>query len=117
MNTPSEGTSRPPFTSMTPTPQTPSGTPVEVPDARWKAIRDDLAARGVAATPELVSSEQVTWNNGALGCPAPGRSYTQAVVEGMRVVVSVAGTTYDYRFGTTDSPLLCDPSGHPASTP
>ncbi|MFB7894258.1 hypothetical protein ACFC1I_18800 [Microbacterium sp. NPDC056044] len=98
---------RPPFASASPGPLAPTGTPVPVPPARWDAIVADLSSRGVTGTPELVSSEAVTWNNGALGCPSPGVSYTQAIVEGMRVVVSVGGTTYDYRFGTTDSPRLC----------
>jgi hypothetical protein len=80
---------------------------VAVPPARWQAILDDLAGRGVTGTPELVSSEAVTFSNGALGCPQPGKSYTQALVEGMRVVVRVADMVWDYRFGTTDTPKLC----------
>jgi hypothetical protein len=50
----------------------------------------------------------VTWSSGALGCAQPGMSYTQAMVEGMQVVVSVEGRTFDYRFGRTDSPKLCE---------
>ncbi|MEV4687364.1 hypothetical protein [Microbacterium sp. LWH3-1.2] len=98
---------RPPFRTASPGPLEPTGSPVAVPPARWDAIVVDLATRGVTGTPELVSAEAVTWNNGALGCPSPGVSYTQALVDGMRVVVTVDGTTYDYRFGTTDSPKLC----------
>lgn len=98
---------RPPFQTTTPGPIGPSGTPTDVPDARWDAIVDDLAGRGVGA-PELVSATAVTWQNGALGCPQPGQSYTQALVDGMRVVVTADGATYDYRFGTGDTPLLCE---------
>ncbi len=111
--TPSEPTpaqpspSRPPFQRTTPGPITPTGEPVTVPPARWDAIVADLAERGVTGTPELVSAHAVTWTNGALGCPSPGVSYTQAIVDGMQVVVEVDGTTYDYRFGTTDTPKLC----------
>jgi hypothetical protein len=86
---------------------TPSGTPAPVPPARWDAITADLANRGVTATPTLVLSQDVTWPNGALGCPQPGQSYTQAIVEGMQVVVTADGKTYDYRFGTGDTPSLC----------
>jgi hypothetical protein len=75
--------------------------------ARWDAIVADLVERGVAGTPELVSAHAVTWKSGALGCPSPGVSYTQALIDGLRVLVSVDGTTYDYRFGTSDTPLLC----------
>lgn len=98
---------RAPFQATTRGPIAPTGEPVAVPAARWDAIVADLAERGVTGTPELVSAHAVTWNNGALGCPSPGVSYTQAIVDGMRVVVEVDGTTYDYRFGTTDSPKLC----------
>ncbi|MDQ7878445.1 hypothetical protein Q9R08_10705 [Microbacterium sp. QXD-8] len=114
--TPSEPTSseptpsahtRPPFATTPRGPIAPTGEPAIVPPARWDAIVADLAARGVTGTPELKSAHAVTWNNGALGCPSPGVSYTQALVDGMRVVVSVDGTTYDYRFGTSDSPKLC----------
>jgi hypothetical protein len=102
---------------MSPTPQTPSGTPAAVPPARWDAIAADLADRGVAGTPTLVSAEAMTWPNGALGCPQPGATYTQAIVHGMRVVVTADGTTYDYRFGTTDTPLLCTGTSTPTTSP
>lgn len=100
---------RPPLRTTTPGPVAPSGTPAAVPAARWEAIEADLAARGVTAGPELVSAEAVTFTDGALGCPEPGLSYTQALVDGMRVVVTAGGTTYDYRFGgDAASPKLCE---------
>jgi hypothetical protein len=34
-----------------------------------------------------VSVDAVTWGDGSLGCPAPGRMYTQALVPGWRFVV------------------------------
>ena len=84
-----------------------SGDPTEVPPARWDAIVADLESRGVTATPELVSALAVTWTSGALGCGKPGQSYTQALVDGMQVIVTADGTTYDYRFGRSDNPVLC----------
>lgn len=99
--------SRPPFQTTTPGPVTPTGTPTEVPSGKWDAIVADLAGRGVDATPELVSAEAVTFTDGSLGCPTPGQSYTQALVDGMRVVVTADGETYDYRFGEGDAPKLC----------
>ncbi len=48
------------------------------------------------------------FNDGSLGCPKPGVQYTQALVDGMRVVVTAGGRTYDYRFGTGDTPVLCE---------
>jgi len=105
--TPSEWpSSRPPLQSM---PPLPSGTPTELSPARWQAILDDLAGRGVTGTPEVISVEAVTWPDSSLGCPSPGVSYTQALVDGVRVVVTVDGQQYDYRFGSGDQPKLCTP--------
>lgn len=100
--------SRPPFATSTRGPIASSGTPADVSAARWGAIVADLSGRNVGGEPEIVSAESLTWPNGALGCPKPGNSYTQAVVEGMRVVVTAGGTTYDYRFGRGDAPTLCE---------
>ena len=80
----------------------------DVPPKRWAAIISDLTSRGVPTdSVALVSARSVTWNDGSLGCPKPGQSYTQAQVPGMQVVVSVAALTYDYRFGRSDNPQLC----------
>lgn len=106
MSEPTSST-RPPFATTTPGPIAPTGSAVDVPPARWDAIVADLTARGVTATPEPVSAEAVTFADGSLGCPSPGQSYTQSIVEGMRVVVRAGGATYDYRFGSGDIPTLC----------
>ncbi len=98
---------RPPLRTSDPAPLGPTGTPTTVPDARWSAIVSDLEARGVTGEPELVSAEDVVFSDGSLGCPSPGVSYTQSLVDGMRVVVRVDGTEYDYRFGGSDAPVLC----------
>ena len=106
--TPSASAStRPPFQTTTPGPVAPTGTPTVVPQARWDALVADLSARGVTSTPTLVSAEAVTFSDGSLGCASPGQSYTQALVDGMRVVVTADGQTYDYRFGSDDTPKLC----------
>lgn len=121
VTTPGPGASTPPPTPLVtvsvsaspvqtpePRPPVPPGAPVPLPQAKLDAIRADLADRGVdAAALTVVGSDAVTWPDGSLGCPEPGMAYTQALVEGMRVVVEVAGATYDYRFGTGDVPRLC----------
>ena len=105
MNSPSESPS-PPAQSAT---SVPSSGPASVPPKRWAAIISDLTTRGVPTDAvALVSAESVTWNDGSLGCPKPGQMYTQALVPGLQVVVSVGSTRYDYRFGRTDSPRLCE---------
>ena len=99
---------RPPFARVTSEAAAAAdGIPVELPQPRWEAILRDLEARGADGKAVLVSATAVTWMNGALGCPQPGRSYVQALVEGMRAIVEVDGDTYDYRFGRGDVPHLC----------
>ncbi|MCA0296122.1 MAG: hypothetical protein LCH96_12625 [Actinobacteria bacterium] len=106
VSTPSSA--RPPFQTTTPLPSPSGSASVEVPPKRWAAILGDLTNRGVPTDAvEVVKAVSVTWPNGALGCPKPGVSYTQALVDGMQVVVSVAGKQYDYRFGNSDQPKLC----------
>lgn len=99
--------------SGTPSQQSPgsspsAGTNADVPPKRWAAIISDLTTRGVPTdSVALVSARSVTWNDGSLGCPKPGQSYTQAQIPGMQVVVTVGAITYDYRFGRSDNPQLC----------
>ncbi len=84
--------------------------PSGIPAGYWAALLDDLATRGASLDPlEVVSARPVTWPDGALGCPKPGIFYTQMVVNGYQVVVRAAGRTYDYRFGGSPSPRLCEP--------
>jgi hypothetical protein len=69
----------------------------------------DLATRlGVSETDiELISIEEVTWSDGSLGCPEPGRSYTQALVEGGRIVLGYGEKVYVYHYGDDTQPFLC----------
>jgi len=52
-----------------------------------RAVVADAAKRFNVAESAVVltSAEQVTWPDGSLGCPEPGRMYTQMLVEGFRV--------------------------------
>lgn len=103
----SPGTNQP-QQSATPGASPSAGTTADVPPKRWAAIISDLTTRGVPTdSVALVSARSVTWNDGALGCPKPGQSYTQAQVPGMQVVVKVGTLSYDYRFGRSDNPQLC----------
>ncbi len=71
--------------------------------------RADLAQRlGVAAEDVgVITAEEVTWPDGSLGCPEPGMSYTQAVVEGSRVVLQHDGRIYVYHAGDDAEPFFC----------
>ncbi len=109
------GASGAPSVSTRPFPSTsfpatvpPSGSPVtgEVPDAVMTAVLADLSARtGTdASAATVVTAEAVDWPDGSLGCPKMGVMYIQQVMPGYHVVLSLDGTTYDYRVageGTT----------------
>jgi hypothetical protein len=68
----------------------PTGQPVSttaIPVEVRRALVADAAKRFKVAESGVVltRAEQVTWPNGALGCPEPGTLYTQALVPGFRV--------------------------------
>lgn len=71
----------------------------------------DLATRLQvdAAAIELVDAQRVTWPDGSLGCPQPGGMYTQALVDGSKVVLATNGRTrvYIYHAGGDGQPFLC----------
>jgi hypothetical protein len=94
--------------SMTPSPtssssSTPAGGPVE-------QAKADLSKRlGIdPAQVTVVSSEEVTWSDGSLGCPEPDMLYTQALVPGNRTILEVGGTQYNYHSGAGRAPFLCE---------
>jgi hypothetical protein len=65
---------------------------------------------------DVVRVEQVTWRDGSLGCPKPGMSYTQALIEGFWVILTAEGRTYDYRVGRSGIFLRCDHADEEAVT-
>ena len=58
--------------------------------------------------PTVVSSDEVTWRDGSLGCPEPGMFYTQALIPGTRTILEVAGKQYHYHSGGNRAPFLCE---------
>ena len=112
--TPSEPGSRPTGPVSIP----PSGdvAPGKVPAALVDRIVADAAAVAKVdpADVVVVSTESVTWNDGSLGCPKPGMSYIQMIIQGYRVIVEAGGQRYDYRAGSSGEPKRCEgslPSG------
>jgi len=101
------------------TPQVPEtdSTSGEVPQEMFDAVLDDLLANtgGTRADVTFVKAEQVTWNDGSLGCPEPGVMYTQAIIDGYQVVFSVGDTTYDYHLSDRGSFVLCQNSFSPGT--
>ena len=109
----SEFPTRQPFETTSPLASEPAvDGPGEVPDDVWAAVIGALETQvdGTldATAVELVSVEAVTWNDGSLGCPKPGQAYTQALVDGFRVVVELDGDEFDYRVPLDGEPRLCE---------
>jgi len=87
----------------------------------------DLAGRLNVAPGEVTvgSVEEVTWPDGSLGHPEPGRFYTQAEVPGYRVILEAGGTQYEYHTSRTRLFVFCGaveasgatPGTAPATTP
>jgi hypothetical protein len=79
----------------------PSDAPItgEVPEAVLEAVRTRLTTdTGLdAATAVVKVAEAVQWNDGSLGCAKPGEMYTQAIVDGYHVVLTIGDTDYDFR--------------------
>lgn len=78
-----------------------------------QAAIDDLAEReGVDPEQiEVVSVEEVTWNDGSLGCADPDMSYTQALVPGQRITLILDGEEMAYHSGKGEPAFYCpDPT-------
>ncbi|MCD6638862.1 MAG: hypothetical protein LT071_02980 [Nocardioides sp.] len=52
--------------------------------------------------------EEVTWRDGSLGCARKGMAYTQALVDGQRIVLAVDGKEYEFHSGGRTAPFYCD---------
>jgi hypothetical protein len=106
-----------PGSTLPPKPLVPASdlpTTGEVPEPVMTAVLADLATRtgGDTSQAQVVTAEAVEWPNGALGCPEPGMMYTQVIVPGYHVVLSLDGREYDYRVaGEGDVIRLCENPG------
>ena len=71
--------------------------------------RQDLAGRLNIEPDEvdLVEAREVVWRNGSLGCPQPGRLYTQALVPGLCIRLGAEEKIYHYHGGGNSPPFLC----------
>jgi len=91
-----------------------TSTPSPVPEGglqkKFTAIvRQDLATRlsmDVEAI-SVISLESIEWPNGALGCPAPGKVYTQGTVPGFRIRLEAEDQEYSYHTDRRGQFLLC----------
>ncbi|RFF30237.1 hypothetical protein DZC52_09160 [Wenzhouxiangella sediminis] len=76
-----------------------------------EAAREDLSERTGRALDEIsvVRAQEVTWANGALGCPEEGMMYTQALVEGFYILLADADGEHAYHSGRDGQPFFCPP--------
>jgi hypothetical protein len=90
------------------TPDTDASAP---PPAHVRAALDDAAYRTGLPKDQItvVSVEQVTWRDSALGCPEPEKMYTQALVVGYRITIKAADKSFDYHADQHGRVLLCPP--------
>jgi len=93
----------------TPTSFATTSTLSEVPNDYVAAIVADAAQSSGAAIEEMMVklAEAVQWSDGSLGCPQPGVAYTQAIVDGFRIVVQTPTGDLDYRTSGTDFFVVC----------
>jgi hypothetical protein len=59
-------------------------------------------------TIEVVLAEPVVWSDGSIGCPEPGMMYTQALVDGYRIVLDVDGDEVAFHGQSAQPPFRCD---------
>jgi len=73
------------------------------------AARTDLARRLEIdeQTIEVSKAREVTWRDGALGCPEPDMMYTQALVRGYYIRLQAGDKFYAYHAGRDGQPFLC----------
>jgi len=55
----------------------------------------------------LTRAEQVTWPDGSLGCPEPGRMYTQMLVAGFRVAARTTAGELTYHTDSRGNVVNC----------
>lgn len=116
--TPAAGSLRPSDSTISrvPGPSTPGAGSGPRGTADELAAVADLAQRqGVdPAAITVVSTDEVTWRDGSMGCPQPDMMYTQALVPGIRVILELDGVRYEYHSGGARSMFLCDDPQQPA---
>ncbi|MEQ1684010.1 MAG: hypothetical protein ABL916_10195 [Burkholderiaceae bacterium] len=87
-----------------------AGAPETMADAAALAVRVDAARvwkRDDNGQGLTVRTEAVTWRDGAIGCPAPDRLYSQNVVPGWRISVGDEKRAATYHATGSGKWLLC----------
>ena len=56
---------------------------------------------------KLSGARRVNWRSGALGCPRPGMSYTDALVPGVQILLQANNTIHAYHSKFDGQPFYC----------
>jgi hypothetical protein len=80
-----------------------------LPAALLESLQADAVKRTSVTADQVtvLGSERVTWPNGALGCPQPGRMYTQALVPGYRVSLRAGRKVLVYHASESGALVVC----------
>jgi len=72
--------------------------------------KKDLARRLSVKVDEikLLEAREVTWPDSSLGCPQPGKVYSQVLQGGLLIRLEVGGRMYFYHSGEDLGPFLCE---------
>ena len=71
---------------------------------------EDAARRRPSQAANLTATfaEPVTWPDGSLGCPQPGKSYVQVLVAGFLIRIAAGAETLEYHAAARGVPHFCD---------
>ncbi len=98
-------------------PATPVGQAAPAADAKpdgsaiVEAAREDLSQRlnHPVDDVKLLENRPVYWRSSALGCPDPGKSYTQVMTRGWLIRLAIGRAEYRYHSGEQGPPFTCSP--------
>ncbi len=83
-----------------------------------RAVADAAARAGVPpGQVHVLGVASREWSDGSLGCPEPGRMYTQAIVPGYLVELEAAGQRLDYHADGIPRVIVLCQGGRPQSVP
>jgi hypothetical protein len=86
------------------------------PDPLEHAVQDLMRRLSVERSAiTVISVEDVTWSDTALGCPQPDQGYAQVLTTGQRIRLEAGGRIYSYHGGPTGVPVYCENPKEPVS--
>jgi len=78
-------------------------------DRQIEFAKEDLSERLSVPVDsvKLSGTRRVNWRSGALGCPKPGSSYTDALVPGVQILLQVDNMIHAYHSKFDGEPFYC----------